>query len=140
MVEISPLLYGSIKPLHAKSGLRHEVRDMNKVECRNETRLGNLLKKLAQSLARGRSCMTVLQMLGVSVELLAVFLAILLYRTVRLGTYMHASPYVVILVGAILLALAPDTKNPLAVTLLFFVSRLVVHALVYYDLLKDTKG
>jgi hypothetical protein len=53
---------------------------------------------------------------------------------------MHASPYVVILVGAILLALAPDTKNPLAVTLLFFVSRLVVHALVYYDLLKDTKG
>jgi len=48
VIEISLLLYGSIKPLHAKSGLRHEVRDMNKVECRNETRLGNLLKKLAQ--------------------------------------------------------------------------------------------
>jgi hypothetical protein len=46
--EISLLLYGSIKPLHAKSGLRHEVRDMNKVELRNETRLGNALKKLAQ--------------------------------------------------------------------------------------------
>jgi hypothetical protein len=84
--------------------------------------------------------MTVLQMLGVSVELLAVVVAVFLYRTARLGTYMHASPYVVILVGAILLALAPDTKNPLAVTLVFLCITLAVHAAVYYDLLKDTKG
>ena len=84
--------------------------------------------------------MKVLQMLGVSVELLAMVVAVFLYRTARLGTYMHASPYVVILVGAILLALAPDTKDLLAVTLFFLCITLAVHALVYYDLLKDTKG
>jgi hypothetical protein len=84
--------------------------------------------------------MTVLQMFGVSVELLAVVVAVFLYRTARLGTYMHASPYVVILVGAILLALAPDTKNPLAVTLVFLCITLAVHAFVYYDLLKTRRA
>jgi hypothetical protein len=84
--------------------------------------------------------MKVLQMLGVSVELLAMVVAVFLYRTARLGTYMHASPYVVILVGAILLALAPDTKNPLAVTLFFLCITLFVHALVYYDLLKERRA
>jgi hypothetical protein len=82
----------------------------------------------------------VLQILGISLEALAVVVAMLLYRTARFGTYMHASPYVVIFVGAIFLALAPDTKNPLAVTLVFLCITLAVHALVYYDLLKDTKG
>ena len=84
--------------------------------------------------------MTLLQMLGVSLEALAVFVAIFLYRTARLGTYMHASPYVVILVGAIMLVLAPDTKNPLAVSLFFLCITLAVHGMVYYDMLKDTKG
>jgi hypothetical protein len=84
--------------------------------------------------------MAVLQILGVSLEALAVVVAMLLYRTARLGSYMHASPYVVILVGAILLALAPDTKNPFAATLVFLCITLAVHALIYYDLRKDTKG
>jgi hypothetical protein len=84
--------------------------------------------------------MTVLRTLGVSVEFLAIVVAVLLYRTARLGTYMHVSPYVVILVGAILLVLDQDTKNPLAVTLFFLCITLAVHACVYYDLLKDTKG
>jgi len=83
--------------------------------------------------------MTVLRTLGVSVEFLAMVVALLLYRTARLGTYMHASPYVVILVGAILLALDPDTKTPVAATLVFLCLTLFIHALVYYDMRKDTK-
>ena len=84
--------------------------------------------------------MTVLRTLGVSVELLAVVVAIFLYKTARLGTYMHASPYVVILVGAILLTLDADTKNPIAATLFFLCLTLFVHALVYYDLLKERRA
>ena len=57
--------------------------------------------------------MRVLQVLGVSVELLAVLVAKFLYRTARLGTYMHASPYVVILDGAILLDWPRIQKRPL---------------------------
>ena len=84
--------------------------------------------------------MKVLQVLGVSVELLAIVVAVFLYRTARLGTYMHASPYVVILVGAILLALAPDTKNPLAVTLFFFMYHAVCPRTRLLRSVEGTKG
>jgi hypothetical protein len=84
--------------------------------------------------------MTLLHLSGVLLEVLALYVAMSLYITARLGTYMHASPYVVLLVGAILLVLAPDIKSPLAVTVTFLCFTLVVHAAVYYDMQSDKKG
>lgn len=84
--------------------------------------------------------MSTLQLLGISLQMLAVIAALFLYRTLRLGTYMQASPYVFLFIGAMLLLLAPDTKSPWGVTITMLSFTLVIHAAVYYDLRKDKRG
>jgi hypothetical protein len=75
--------------------------------------------------------MSSLRVLGIAMELLAVVTAVFLNRTLKVGPYLHASPYVLVLIGAALLIVPPDTKSHIPVTLLFACCTAVVHAFVY---------
>lgn len=83
--------------------------------------------------------MTLLHFSGFLLVCLALSAALILYGTLKLGRFMHASPYVILLVGAILLTLAPDAQHPLGTTLFYLCLILGVHAAVYFDM-KGEKG
>jgi hypothetical protein len=69
----------------------------------------------------------------------AMLSAVSLYRTLKFGLFMHFVPYLLSIIGALLLVLAqaPDIANPVATSLLVTAVTAIIHGAVFYDMRKE---
>lgn len=79
-----------------------------------------------------------MRILGSIILFLSIVSAVLLYRTLKFGTFMHGLPYVLVITGTAIVAAGSESWDPLLLGLLFFVITALVHASVYYDIRKGS--
>jgi hypothetical protein len=71
-------------------------------------------------------------------HVIAALSALSLYRTLKYGRFMHLVPYIVALIGTVMLMLS-DAKDPVLGSLFFVSITGVFHAVVWYDMRRESR-
>jgi hypothetical protein len=74
---------------------------------------------------------------GINLLFAALISSLLSYSSTIFGNVVYAVPYIIWLLGALLIVAAPDARDPIAFCLIILGLTVLTHGLVVYDAWKD---